>query len=137
LAEDAGWDGVFVWDSMGGAEYDGLYADDPGRRAPWDPWALRYEGLIPSVNVDGGWVQPSPASLRLVVDDVVPLAASPFDIVVEGNSSRNGDKAARVIAPYAEAGATWWLDGVWSFLFDREHRLRRMRERIEAGPPRA
>src|SRR5439155_4075035 len=39
-AEAAGWDGVFVWGTFGGPEYDSLFDDDITRRAPWDPWVL-------------------------------------------------------------------------------------------------
>src|SRR5438309_569716 len=39
-AEVAGWDGVFVWDTFGGPEYDALFTTDDARRAPWDPWVV-------------------------------------------------------------------------------------------------
>src|SRR5262245_53346483 len=39
-AERSGWDGVFVWDTFGGPEYDTQFADVPRRRAAWDPWVL-------------------------------------------------------------------------------------------------
>ena len=39
------------------------------------------------------------------------------------------------MAEWEAAGATWWLEGVWSFVGDRDDGLHRMRSRIAAGPP--
>ena len=55
-----------------------------------------------------------------------------FDIVVQG-STRADDPAAAAatVEPYAEAGATWWIDADW------EHAtVTSVRARIAAGPPR-
>jgi hypothetical protein len=266
-AETAGWDGVFVWDTFGGPEYDALFEHDVIRRAPWDPWvllaaaaaatervrlgtlvtplsrrrpwklasevatvdqlsagrvtlsvslgwvpdaafskvneessrpvrsqrldealeiatamwgddrvsldgahfritsvpgvpsaqrhrvpiwvvgawprpksmrrALRFDGLIPVVVADDGltWMQPEPEQLAVITADVAGAGiAAGYDIVVEGNTSRDRRKAAARVSPYRDAGATWWLEGVWSFLAD-PHSDERMLSRIEAGPP--
>ncbi|MEX0785438.1 MAG: hypothetical protein WD939_02265, partial [Dehalococcoidia bacterium] len=60
-----------------------------------------------------------------------------FEIVIEGNSSgtRRRQAAARV-AEYAAAGATWWFEGVFSWLYLPPHDIERMRARIRQGPPR-
>jgi hypothetical protein len=39
--------------------------------------------------------------------------------------------AATVIQPYAQAGATWWLEGIWV----ERGSVQAMRERIRQGPP--
>jgi hypothetical protein len=42
------------------------------------------------------------------------LEAAPFDIVWEGQ--RPGDdpgRAASMVRPFAEAGATWWIESPW------------------------
>jgi len=39
--------------------------------------------------------------------------------------------AASVIQPYAQAGATWWLEGIWV----ERGSVQKMRERIQHGPP--
>jgi alkanesulfonate monooxygenase SsuD/methylene tetrahydromethanopterin reductase-like flavin-dependent oxidoreductase (luciferase family) len=39
--------------------------------------------------------------------------------------------AATVIQPYAQAGATWWLEGIWV----ERGGVEAMRERIQQGPP--
>jgi hypothetical protein len=61
--------------------------------------------------------------------------AAAYDVVVEGNSSRDATKGAAKVRPYGDAGATWWLEGVWSFLYEPATAIERMRARIGAGPP--
>lgn len=39
--------------------------------------------------------------------------------------------AASVIQPYAQAGTTWWLEGIWV----ERGSVQQMRERIQHGPP--
>src|SRR2546430_9689810 len=53
-------------------------------------------------------------------------ATTPFDIVVEGETP--GDdykKASEIVRPYAEAGATWWMEANW----DSSRRHERSEER--------
>jgi alkanesulfonate monooxygenase SsuD/methylene tetrahydromethanopterin reductase-like flavin-dependent oxidoreductase (luciferase family) len=59
--------------------------------------------------------------------------AGPFDITHIGRTP-GGDRAAAeaIIAPYAEAGVTWWLER----LGDRQDPLEQMRARVYQGPPR-
>ena len=56
-----------------------------------------------------------------------------FDVVVQG-STPAGDPAAAAdaVRPYAEAGATWWIDANWA-----EATVESVRRRARAGPPRA
>jgi len=50
---------------------------------------------------------------------------------VEGRTPGNRpEKAIDILRPYAEAGATWWLEALWD-----EANLERVRERILQGPP--
>jgi len=63
-------------------------------------------------------------------------AAATFDIVVEGESSPDAGAAATTIRPWAEAGATWWLETQWAQPRNAPEMLARLRTRIEAGPPR-
>src|SRR5207237_5999614 len=39
-AEQAGWDGVFVWDCMWSPDWHAFFEGDPERQATWDPWSL-------------------------------------------------------------------------------------------------
>jgi alkanesulfonate monooxygenase SsuD/methylene tetrahydromethanopterin reductase-like flavin-dependent oxidoreductase (luciferase family) len=60
-------------------------------------------------------------------------AAGDYDIVWEGMTP--GDDPARAtetVRPYAEAGATWWIESMWTSPNEPDD----LRRRIEAGPPR-
>jgi alkanesulfonate monooxygenase SsuD/methylene tetrahydromethanopterin reductase-like flavin-dependent oxidoreductase (luciferase family) len=55
-----------------------------------------------------------------------------FDIVMEGSTPADDQAAAAsVVQPWADAGATWWIESDWA-TFDVEPQ----RHRIKAGPPR-
>jgi hypothetical protein len=57
----------------------------------------------------------------------------PFEIVVQGSTpAKDSTHAARIVRPYVEAGATWWIDADW-----RAPTVDSVRRRIAAGPPRA
>ena len=63
---------------------------------------------------------------------------APFDIVLEANSSPSRpDQAAETLAKFEENGATWYLEGIFSWLFLPPHDVDRMRDRIRQGPPKA
>jgi alkanesulfonate monooxygenase SsuD/methylene tetrahydromethanopterin reductase-like flavin-dependent oxidoreductase (luciferase family) len=53
---------------------------------------------------------------------------SPFDVAIAGVTEAT--QAATLIQPYAQAGATWWLEGIWI----ERGTLQEMRERIQQGP---
>jgi alkanesulfonate monooxygenase SsuD/methylene tetrahydromethanopterin reductase-like flavin-dependent oxidoreductase (luciferase family) len=54
---------------------------------------------------------------------------APFDVAFAGVTE--AATAASVIQPYAQAGATWWLEGIWV----ERGTVEEMRERIQQGPP--
>ena len=98
--------------------------------------ALRYDGIIPAVHTEKhGWMQPAPDQLALVTESIADRAGAGYDVVVEGNTSRDSAKATATVRPYIDAGATWWFEGVWSFLSAPETAIERIRARINAGPP--
>lgn len=64
----------------------------------------------------------------------IGLGDRPFDWVQEGTTSGTDRRAdAAMVAPWAEAGATWWLDTDWSVPAERMEKY--ARARLEAGPP--
>ena len=64
------------------------------------------------------------------------LADRPFDVVQEGTTSGTDAEAdAAIVRPWADAGATWWLESDWSVPAKRVARY--ARDRVRAGPPRA
>jgi alkanesulfonate monooxygenase SsuD/methylene tetrahydromethanopterin reductase-like flavin-dependent oxidoreductase (luciferase family) len=54
-----------------------------------------------------------------------------FDVVVQGRTDPDPEAAAAAARPYAEAGATWWIDADWSGISHEQ-----LAARIAAGPPR-
>jgi alkanesulfonate monooxygenase SsuD/methylene tetrahydromethanopterin reductase-like flavin-dependent oxidoreductase (luciferase family) len=119
--------------------------------------ALRWDGLLPvAMSEEGALEQTEVVEVALAIAERGAFAAppperiaeisqhvrrergdGPYDIVVEGNSSGSRrEQAATTVATYAEAGATWWIEGVWSWLFLPPHSVERMRQRIRQGPPR-
>jgi hypothetical protein len=101
---------------------------------------LRYDGILP--NVFGPDGQPKDAGAAEVREIAAWVAehrapdAGPFDIVVEGQTPA-GDPAAAAeqVAPWREAGATWWIDGLWSAQGQPDE-IEQVGVRLRAGPPR-
>lgn len=100
---------------------------------------LRCDGVLPvKMNADRGFADLTPDDLREMkayLEERRTLAA-PFDIVMEDETP--GDDAARaaeIVRPWAEAGATWWLEAVWHTP-ETLGGVEGMRTRIRQGPPR-
>jgi alkanesulfonate monooxygenase SsuD/methylene tetrahydromethanopterin reductase-like flavin-dependent oxidoreductase (luciferase family) len=98
--------------------------------------ALRWDGLLPAIkNADGTWGDITPDSIRAMKAfvDEHRTPTTPFDIVVEAVTP--GDdraKAAAIVRPFAEAGATWWIESTWTMPGEVDVQL----ARIHQGPPR-
>jgi hypothetical protein len=58
-----------------------------------------------------------------------------YDVVAEGVTAADDPKAGEVVRPWAEAGATWWIDADWSTMDPGTARANAER-RLQAGPPR-
>lgn len=98
--------------------------------------ALRYDGLLPNVMdaMETRMGRPTPDEVRAMRQyvDANRTEPGPYDIVVEGTTP--GDDAAAAAAtvrPFAEAGATWWLEAKWD-----ANDLEAVRARLQQGPPR-
>jgi hypothetical protein len=60
-------------------------------------------------------------------------AATPYDLVVEGFTPGDDPQAAAAkVRPFAEAGATWYLEAMWSA---PKNSLKGLLMRIKQGPP--
>ena len=97
---------------------------------------LRYDGLLPTkLNKDGTYAEVTPTDLREMkafIDGHRTLT-TPFDIIWEGESpGDNPEQAAGIVRPWAEAGATWWMEARWG----QGVTLEDLRMRIRQGPPR-
>jgi alkanesulfonate monooxygenase SsuD/methylene tetrahydromethanopterin reductase-like flavin-dependent oxidoreductase (luciferase family) len=93
--------------------------------------ALRYDGLLPAIMGEDGKVRMSPATpaeIRTIKAYVNAnrVENASYEIVVEGETP-GGDRsqAINIIQPYAQAGATWWIEAMWT-----AHSLESVLERI-------
>ncbi len=95
---------------------------------------LRYDGLLPYwLPKTSGLARPeTPAQLNEMRDWIAARRSlAGFDIVMEGTTSAaDASAAAATVEPWAEAGATWWIESDWS-----NWDVGAMRRRIGAGPP--
>jgi len=98
--------------------------------------ALKYDGILPQVL--------APTARQATVDEVRAIRAHvdaqrtpgrPFDIIVEGETP-GGDRAraAGIVRPWADAGATWWIESRW-MANDQAEVRGIVQRRIEQGPP--
>ena len=85
----------------------------------------------------GAVIGGSPEELHERKAAIEALRSSPssLDIIIEGETPHDDPvRAASIIRPYAEAGATWWLESMWEW--EGVTRDYDMRTRIRSGPPR-
>jgi alkanesulfonate monooxygenase SsuD/methylene tetrahydromethanopterin reductase-like flavin-dependent oxidoreductase (luciferase family) len=103
------------------------------RVARWDGWLPNYAppdaagtGRPPADALADGvrWLRQN----RIEVG----LGDQLFDVITEGTTPATG--GAEMVRPFAEAGATWWLEADWTL--DPSVLVETCRERLRAGPPR-
>jgi hypothetical protein len=96
---------------------------------------VRWDGIVVQAQKGEGTAT-DPSTLRDVLDWVdrerpVELRDRPFEIVVDGvTPAGDAAAAAAIVRAQEEAGATWWIEADWADTSER-----RLRDRIEAGPP--
>jgi hypothetical protein len=112
-AEEAGWDGLFVWDHV-------VHHKDL-RREIADPWILLTAAALATSEVTAFLTECRAEAGR---------DSAPFDLLISGSSTP--EMAADVVGPLAEAGATWWQECQWDKRLDRAEP---MVQRAAAGPP--
>lgn len=94
--------------------------------------ALRYDGLL-AYTTRGEVTADDIREMKRYVEENRE-GDTPFDIVWEGETpGEDPDRAAEIVKPYAEAGATWWMESPWTPPNDPDT----LRERIRRGPPSA
>jgi alkanesulfonate monooxygenase SsuD/methylene tetrahydromethanopterin reductase-like flavin-dependent oxidoreductase (luciferase family) len=95
---------------------------------------LRCDGVLPQFP-EG---QESPEELRNLRAWLTDHGATTLDIIAEGETpGDDADAAAATVVPWADAGATWWLETRWEMPHHSPERLHQVRTRIAAGPPSA
>ncbi len=95
--------------------------------------AGKWDGVIPLRL--GSPMRPTPRDVRDIIAYIKKhrTTTAPFDIATIGwGTGKDRTRNAKRITPYAEAGATWWLESLY-LLRDSP---REMRTRIRQGPPR-
>ncbi|WP_433168300.1 LLM class flavin-dependent oxidoreductase [Kribbella sp. CA-247076] len=106
------------------------------RAALQDGWLPNY--VVPPGAEPGEW---SPGLLAEGVEWIRReraehgLTMDGYDVVAEGTTAADDPKAADTVRPWADAGATWWIDADWSSMDPAKVRAAAER-RLTAGPPR-
>jgi alkanesulfonate monooxygenase SsuD/methylene tetrahydromethanopterin reductase-like flavin-dependent oxidoreductase (luciferase family) len=99
--------------------------------------AARYDGVFPLKLSDvpnefGEWTSDDVRELRAYVAEH-RTSDAPFDVVIAGWTGDDLAAAAAKLEPFAEAGATWWIEALdWFGDATPDDFVRR----IEQGPPR-
>jgi len=102
---------------------------------------LRCDGLLPGkMNAQGAFVELTPDDIREIKAYVEANRpeTTPFDIVMEGVTPGDDPvRAASIVQPWADAGATWWIEAMWDAVDDMRRGTGREKvlRRIEQGPP--
>ncbi len=97
---------------------------------------LRCDGIVPQYDV--GAREASPDDVRALRAWLTEHGArSDLEVISEGETT-TGDTgaAAGIVAPWAEAGCSWWLETRWEMPHHAPERIADVRERLAAGPPR-
>lgn len=93
---------------------------------------LRYDGLLPNKVPGTGDMTPAELEAMKMFVAEQRTQTTPFDIVWEGETpGEDREQAVAIVRPWAEAGATWWMETRWSSRSSDE-----VRARIRQGPPR-
>jgi hypothetical protein len=95
---------------------------------------LKCDGILPTIiDQNKKFVDLTPehvCQIKAFVDKNRQLE-SHFDIIVENTTPGNDHSAALAkVQPWIEAGATWWIESMWT-----EKDSEKWRERIQQGPP--
>lgn len=95
--------------------------------------AAQWDGVVPIRPVDDGLPYLGPDHLREVLAYTMPHRTinDPFEVTVSGETPSERDSANDIVAPYAAAGATWWMEDISAFRATAGE----LRARVRAGPP--
>lgn len=96
--------------------------------------ALKYEGIIPTIKNKQGQFEDITPEHIIEINAYVQENRSkktPFDIILEGKSPGDDlNESISIIKPFAEAGATWWIESDWT-----TKNLEPLFKRVKQGPP--
>ncbi len=121
----------------------------PGRKAqPSVDRAARWDGLLPywidpahpgpvdnaAVGVDGPARLAEIVARARIAREAAGLTWEGFDVVHEGRSHGADPTTPADPLVWAQAGATWWLEGAWDLNPNEASRVE-LQRRIQVGPP--
>ena len=89
--------------------------------------ALRWDGIIPQLTHAAAYRD---VARHVAEHRPATPGLAPFEIIADGTTPPERSRAAGIVGPFAEAGATWWIEADWSTVS-----VDSLRRRIEAGPP--
>ncbi len=94
--------------------------------------AARWDGIISLHSRAGKGEVISSEDLRQTINYVSELRTNddPYDVANFGVTRDAND--TKIVGAFAEVGATWWVEGVFTWMMDLEY----TRKRIRSGPPR-
>jgi alkanesulfonate monooxygenase SsuD/methylene tetrahydromethanopterin reductase-like flavin-dependent oxidoreductase (luciferase family) len=118
----------------------------PGRRRQRSlERAARWQGVFPAVaRGQEGHSALSVSALAEIVARIADLRAERdltmegYEVVVEGDSHGGFGQLRPPVEPWAEAGATWWVESWWDLPdgpTERSAAVAETRRRLECGPP--
>ncbi len=104
--------------------------------------ASQWDGMMPQFQAfEGDKLAPMKDAIQFTLG--LRSRSEPFDVVFSAPHTPGDDprQAAAMVAPFAEAGVTWWLEQIYPQHFggrleDHEWPVDAMRLRILQGPPR-
>jgi hypothetical protein len=94
---------------------------------------LRCDGVVPQIEVEG---RPgSPDDIRDMLAWLAERGRDDLDVVIDGETPAGAAAASAHVRPWADAGATWWLETRWEMPHNSDERMEQIRDRLAAGPP--
>ena len=105
-----------------------------GVRAKSMPRAVRWDGVVTQWQTEGRDV--TTGDLRDLRAWCAERGRDDLGVILDGETPAD-DRAAAAekVRPWADAGATWWLETRWELPHHSDERMREVRHRLEAGPP--
>jgi hypothetical protein len=96
---------------------------------------VKYDGILPAVrDKDSNWRKLQTADVTAIRKYAIDSGNPDIDIIVEGETAGPSEEATKEIEAWEAAGATWFIDSMWSAQYKRDDR-ELVQARIKAGPP--
>jgi alkanesulfonate monooxygenase SsuD/methylene tetrahydromethanopterin reductase-like flavin-dependent oxidoreductase (luciferase family) len=96
---------------------------------------LRCDGVVPQY--EGLDADEQPQHARAVREWLDRHGGRRIDLIAQGETSaEDAESAVAQVIAWAGFGCTWWLETRWEMPHGTPERMRQVRERLRAGPPR-